>query len=68
MGPSKSSIYNSSLDSVQLISSDQLQCGIIGVKLLPVSMQALHSLVFARVSRWMYGQHMLTGCLRELHP
>ena len=48
-------IWISSFGSVLFGKGVHLQCGITDFKLLPISVQALHSLAFANISRWIFG-------------
>ena len=54
IGPPKS-IWISSFGSVKLDRGDPLLRGITDFKFLPISVQALHSLALASISRWIQG-------------
>ena len=62
IGPPKS-IWISSFGSINFGKGDHLQCGITDFKFLPISVLALHSLIFASISRWIYGHR--TFCARD---
>ena len=62
MGPPKS-IWILSFGSIHFDTGDHLQCGINDFRFLAISLQALHSVVFASISRWIYGRH--TFCARD---
>ena len=49
------SIWISSFGSIHFGKGVHLQCGITDFKFLPISVQALHSLASASISRWIYG-------------
>ena len=57
IGPPKS-ICISSFGSKHLGKGADLRCKITDLRFLPISVQALHLLAFASISRWIYGHQM----------
>ena len=62
MAPPKS-IWISSFGSIHFGKGYHLLCGITGFNLLLISVQALHSLALANLSRWIYCHQMF--CARD---
>ena len=57
------SIWISLLGSMQFGRCDHLLCRITGFKFFPISVQALHSLALANISRWIYSHQIF--CARD---